>query len=117
MDPIEAANQASEKGIKVFTIALGTDEGTVTLSDPFGNNEVVPVPPDRETLGQIADITGAQFFEAPTEDALTKVYADLGSDIGLTKEKHEIGFAFAAAGALLLLAGGILSLRWFSRLP
>ncbi len=116
-DPIEAANQASEQGIKVFTVALGTDEGTVTLSDPFGNDQVVPVPPDRETLGQIADITGAQFFEAPTEEALTRVYADLGSDIGFSKERHEITFAFAAAGGLLLLAGGVLSLLWFSRLP
>ncbi len=98
-------------------MALGTDEGTVTLVDPFGNEQVVPVPPDRETLSKIAEITGSTFFEAPTNEALTEVYSDLGSDIGFTEEKKEITFAFAAAGGILILLGGLFSALWFNRLP
>ncbi len=117
LDPIEAAREANDRGVKVFTVALGTDEGTVTLTDGLGNTEVVPVPPDRETLTQVAETTGAQFFDAPTEQALEQVYSSLGSKIGTTTEERDIGYLFAAGGAALLLVAGGLSLAWFSRLP
>jgi Ca-activated chloride channel family protein len=117
LDPAQAAEEAKAQGVKVYTVALGTDQGTVTLTDPFGNEEVVPVPPDKETLSQIAEITGGETFAAPTEAALQQVYEGLGSDIGFKNEKTDITFAFAAGGALLLLAGGLLSVAWFNRLP
>jgi Ca-activated chloride channel family protein len=117
LDPAEAAAQAQAAGVKVYTVALGTDSGTVTLTDPFGNEEVVPVPPDRETLRRVAQTTGGEFFQAPSGDALERVYESLGSEIGYTEEKTDITFAFAGGGALLLLAGGLLSALWFNRLP
>ena len=117
LDPVQAAEEAQAQGVKVYTVALGTDEGTVTLDDGFGNEEVVPVPPDRETLTQVAEITGGEFFEAPTDEALQSVYESLGSDIGFREKKTDITFAFAAGGALLLLGGGLLSALWFNRLP
>ena len=117
LDPIQAAQEANDRGVKVFTVALGTDEGTVTLTDEFGNEQVIPVPPDRETLSQVAETTGAQFFDAPTEQALEQVYASLGSKIGTTTEERDVSYLFAAGGAALLLVAGGLSLAWFSRLP
>jgi Ca-activated chloride channel family protein len=117
LDPIQAAQEANDRGVKVFTVALGTDEGTVTLTDEFGNEQVIPVPPDRETLSQVAETTGAQFFDAPTEQALEQVYASLGSKIGTTTEERDVSYLFAAGGAALLLVAGGLSLVWFSRLP
>ena len=117
LDPIQAAQEANDRGVKVFTVALGTDEGTVTLTDEFGNEQVIPVPPDRETLSQVAETTGAQFFDAPTEQALEQVYASLGSKIGTTNEERDVSYLFAAGGAALLLVAGGLSLAWFSRLP
>jgi Ca-activated chloride channel family protein len=117
LDPIEAARTASAAGVKVFTVALGTDQGTVTLTDDFGNPETVPVPPDRDTLAQVARITGGSFFEAPSEASLGQVYSDLGSEIGYREKKTDITFAFAAGGALLVLLAGGLSALWFNRLP
>lgn len=117
LDPLQAAEEAQSQGVRVYTVALGTDEGTVTLTDEFGNEEVVPVPPDRQTLSQIAEISGGESFDAPSEDALEQVYAELGSDVGSKEEKTDVTFAFAGAGALLLLAGGLLSAFWFNRLP
>ncbi len=117
LDPIEAAQDAKAQGVKVYTVALGTDEGTVTLTDELGNEEVVPVPPDRETLSQIAAVSGGQFFDAPSEATVEEVYAQLGSAVGYDEEKTDVTFAFAGAGALLLLAGGLLSALWFNRLP
>jgi Ca-activated chloride channel homolog len=117
LDPLEAAQSARADGVRVFTVALGTQDGTVTLTDEFGNEQVVPVPPDRETLSQIASVTGGEFFEAPDDDELERVYTDLGSQIGFEEEERDITFAFAAGGAMLLLVSGVLSLAWFNRLP
>jgi Ca-activated chloride channel family protein len=117
LDPIQAAQDANAAGVKVFTVALGTDQGTVTLTDELGNEEVVPVPPDRDTLTQVAEITGAEFYDAPSEATLEKVYEQLGSEIGFTEEKKDVTFAFAAGGAVLLLVAGGLSLAWFNRMP
>lgn len=117
LDPLQAAEEANGRGVRIYTVALGTDEGTVTLTDQFGNEEVVPVPPDRETLSRIAEISGGRFFDAPSEEALEQVYAELGSDVGSKEDKTDVTWAFAGAGALLLLAGGLLSAFWFNRLP
>jgi Ca-activated chloride channel homolog len=117
LDPIQAAEDANAAGVRVFTVALGTDEGTVTLTDDFGNEDVVPVPPDRETLTQIAEITGGEFFAAPSEATLESVYEQLGSELGTIKEERDVTFAFAAGGAVLLLVAGGLSLLWFNRMP
>jgi Ca-activated chloride channel family protein len=117
LDPIEAAQQAKAAGIPVYTIALGTDEGTVEVVDELGFTETIEVPPDRETLAEIARITGAAAFSAPTEQALDAVYDRLGSSIGYEEELREITYAFAAGGLVLLLVAGTLSALWFNRLP
>jgi Ca-activated chloride channel homolog len=117
LDPVEASQQAKSADVKVYTVALGTDSGTVTITDGLGNPQVVPVPPDRGTLSQVAQITGGRFFQAPSQQALQSVYESLGSQIGYTDEQQDITFAFAAGGAVLLLIGGLLSALWFSRLP
>jgi Ca-activated chloride channel family protein len=116
-EPMEAAEQAEELSVPVFTIALGTPDGVVELEDQFGNPRLVRVPPDYETLESIAEITGAEYFEAPTESDLDRVYAELGSRIGFVEEDEEITYAFAAAAALLAIAAGALALIWNGRLP
>jgi Ca-activated chloride channel family protein len=116
-DPMEAAQRAKAAGIPVYTIALGTDAGTVDVVDEFGIPQTVQVPPDRETLARIARTTGAASFSAPTEQALDAVYDRLGSSIGYEEELREVTYAFAAGGLVLLLVAGSLSALWFNRLP
>jgi Ca-activated chloride channel family protein len=96
---------------------LGTPDGVVELEDQFGNPRLVRVPPDYETLQSIAETTGAEYFEAPTESDLDRVYSELGSRIGFVEEDEEITYAFAAAAALLAIAAGALGLVWNGRLP
>jgi Ca-activated chloride channel family protein len=117
IEPMEAAEQAAELSIPVFTIALGTPDGVVELEDQFGNPRLVRVPPDYETLESIAETTGAEYFEAPTESDLDRVYSELGSRIGFVEEDEEITYAFAAAAAALAIAAGGLALIWNGRLP
>ena len=116
-DPMDAVEVAKEAGVPIYTIALGTDSGTVDVTDEFGNSQTYAVPPDPETLKQIAEETGGQFFEAPTEADLQAVYDELGSQVGFEKKERELSAPFAGAGAALLLLGGTLSVLWFGRIP
>ena len=100
----------------MFTIALGTDGGTI-LAGPPGQEQVIPVPPDRETLAAIAEYTGAESFDAQSADALEKVYAGLGSRVGRQDKPREVTAMFVAAGALLLAGAAGLALLGAPRLP
>ena len=115
--PMEAASDAKELGVPVFTIALGTDQGMVDVPDETGTMRRIPVPPDELTLQRIAQATGARFFAAPTNHDLKDVYRELGSKIGFIKEKQEVTVLFSATALLFLVAGATLSLGWFSRFP
>jgi Ca-activated chloride channel family protein len=117
-DPIAAAEQASDLGIKIFTVALGTENGFVDLYDEeSGRFQRVFVPPDEETLEDVATITEAEFFSALSGDELTQVYESLSSQLGHEVEKQEITWWFAGFAALLLAASAGLSLAWFNRFP
>ena len=115
--PMEAASDAKELGVPVFTIALGTDQGMVDVPDETGTMRRIPVPPDELTLQRIAEATGARFFAAPTSRELKDVYRELGSKIGFVKEKQEVTVLFSATALLFLVAGATMSLGWFSRFP
>lgn len=112
LQPLEGAELAKEAGFPVYTVALGTPDGVIERG-PFGGapqdaGQVIPVPPDPETLRAIAQTTGGEFSEARTADALTKAYDNLGSRLGREPGESEITWLFLAiAGALLLLAGGL----------
>ena len=116
-EPLDAAAQAAEAKVPVYTVALGTAEGTIQGPDGYGGVRTIAVPPDPVTLTQVAEATGGRFFEAADEDALRSVYDEIGSQVGVEEEQRELTVAFTAAGAVLLLLGGALSALWFSRIP
>lgn len=96
---------------------MGTAYGQVTVDDQFGLPVTLDVPPDTETLAQIAEITGATAFDAPTAQDLSAVYDNLQSRIGTTQDEQEITAWFAAAALVLVVTGAGLSALWFGRLP
>jgi Ca-activated chloride channel family protein len=111
-DPVEVAREAKRRGIPVNTVALGTDEGVVQI----GANTLA-VPPDREAMKEVARVSGGRYFDAPDQNQLRSIYERLGSRLGSETEQREVTAAFAGGGLLLLLAGGLLSLKWSGRLP
>jgi Ca-activated chloride channel homolog len=128
--PFEGADRAKAAGIPVYTVALGTPEGTVTgqfgfgpggpppgAPQGFGGERTIPVPPDPETLRQIAETTGGKFTEARTADVLEQTYEELGSSLGRTPGETEVTFIFLAGAGILLLAAGVLSALWSPRFP
>ena len=117
LEPAEAANRAAAAGMPVYTIALGTQDGIVDVEDENGETQRVPVPPDTETLAEVAETTGARYFEAPTEADLKAIYDSVGSKVGTTEEQQEVTFAFAAGGLALVIVGAATAAFWFNRFP
>lgn len=116
LTPEDASREARAFGIPVYTIALGTPAGELTLE--FGGmRRVIPVPPDRATLRRIAETTGGKFFDAPSAAALSSAYEQLDSLLSTEPEPMEATFALLGAAALLLVLAGAFSAAWSGRLP
>jgi Ca-activated chloride channel family protein len=117
MEPLPAAELAAALNVPIYTIALGTADGVVTVLDDQGQLHTLNVPPDTETLAAIAETTGGRSFQAPTAQDLAQIYQSIGSKIGYTTEEREVTQWFAAAGLLLVVAGAGLAAHWFNRFP
>jgi Ca-activated chloride channel homolog len=115
--PHDAATDARRLSVPVFTVALGTNHGTVAVPSFGGHSYSPPVPPDPATLRAIASTTGGKFFAAPTSDDLSSVYRRLGSRIGFVKQWREVTVVFAGGGLLLFVAALSVSLPRSNRLP
>jgi Ca-activated chloride channel family protein len=113
---VTAAREAGRLKIPVYTVALGTASGTITVPRSGGGTQTRPVPPDPAALRQIAQASGGQASTAANAASLSHVYERLGSQLGRRKEPREITAGFAGAGLALLALGSALSLRWFGRL-
>jgi Ca-activated chloride channel family protein len=111
-DPVEVARAARRARVPVYTVALGTSEGVIET--PGG---LLPVPPDPETMREIARVSGGRAFTAEDEQRLDQVYKELGSKIGSRREPREITAGFAAGGLVLLLGAAGLAVRGTGRLP
>lgn len=109
LQPYQAALEAKQAGIRVYGIAFGTPNGTVSFGFGAFTNQV-PVPPDPATIQMIAQVTGGRSYTAQTASSVAGIYRSLGSSIGRTTKEVPIASWFAAAAAFLLLgafAGGL----------
>jgi Ca-activated chloride channel homolog len=115
-DPIPVAREAARLGIPIYTISLGTPGGTVeNPSQPWLPPQQVP--PDAETMREIAQVARGQAFSVADADRLDRIYERLGSRLGTENEEREVTAAFAGGALLLLVAAVALGLRGRARLP
>jgi len=112
-DPVEIAKQAALRGVRVFTVGVGSAEGTVLRIQ----GRSVRTRLDEASLKKIADLTDGQYYNASNEGDLKTIYDNLGSRTVLRTEKTEITYLFTGAAIIVSLMAGMLSLLWFSRLP
>ena len=111
-DPVGVARDAGRRRIPIYTVALGTADGVVP-GGPFGMP--LSVPPDPQSLREIARVSGGQAFQVSDQEQLNRIYERLGSRVGSRKERREVTAAFAGAGLVLLLAAVASGVRWRSR--
>jgi len=110
-DPLEAAKMAAERGVKVFTVGIGTKAGETIGFEGWS----MRVKLDEETLKTISNVTRANYFYAGTAEDLKQVYEGLSSRIVVETKETEISALLAVAGALLVLLASGLSVWWFGR--
>ncbi len=112
VDPQEAAKMAADRGIRVYSIGLGTVDGEV----PGFEGWSMYLKLDEPSLKAIALTTQAEYFYAGDAGALKKVYEKLGTRLQIDKKETEISAILALASAVLALAAAGLSLLWFNRI-
>jgi Ca-activated chloride channel family protein len=111
-DPVEAARMAAERGVRIFTVGVGTPNGEILVGEGWS----MRVRLDEETLKTIANVTRGEYFYAGTAVDLKKIYRSLNSRFVLEKKETEITALFAATAALAALLSALLSLLWFNRI-
>ena len=112
-DPIEVAQTAIERGVRVHTVGLGTAEGATIEVDGFNLSTQL----NESVLQEIALLTEGSYFAIEDLDDVPSVYEELETEFVVESREVEVTSTFGGVGALLLLAGGALSLVWFGRVP
>ncbi len=139
--PLDAAQQAADRRLRVYTVGFGTENPGEMLctreqlgSDPFGRGGGFGggfgggmdgnfggggmggfrrfLVLDEPTLRGVADLTGGEYYQAENAEQLLDVFLNLPTNVVLQTETREISVLFAALGALLATVAVGLSLRW-----
>lgn len=125
ISPATAAEAAKALGIKVYTIAAGTNGPVPMPVEIMGRTMYrnVMMKVDEESLKQIAQTTDAQFFRATSTKTLTEIFSAIDklekSTVQLSqyKEYQELFPWFAGAGALLLALHALMEQTLWRRIP
>jgi Ca-activated chloride channel family protein len=119
IEPLDAAQQAKDRGVRVYTIGFGTDMRASEGGQQGGGFDPFAGAPsgfrrgiDEATLKQVAELTGGEYYTAESADELLKVFQDLPTSLITKRERTEVSVFFTAAGALLAALAVGLSLRW-----
>ena len=129
--PLSAAQQAVERGIRVYTIGFGTTNNSSPMNcgdeDPFGFGGGFGSPfgggggfgggafrreIDEDTLKQVASATGGEYYIATSAGELQDVFQNLPTYVIATRETTEISVFFTAFAVLFTILAVILALRW-----
>ena len=111
VDPLEAAKWAADRGVRVYTVGVGTLQGETIGFEGWS----MRVRLDEETLKSVALRTNAEYFHAASAADLKKVYETLSSRLTVEKRETEISALLALLGAVLALLAAGLSVWWFGR--
>jgi Ca-activated chloride channel family protein len=112
-DPLDAAQTAADRGVRIHTIGVGSPAGTTLHVNGF----TVHTQLDEALLQEIAKLTDGVYYNAENEEDLRTIYQSLNPQWVIKPEKMEVTSIFAGASILILLLGGAFSLVWFSRVP
>ncbi len=122
--PLEAAQQAVDRGVWIDTVGFGESHGSIPFDGGFGGGAGgggfgggsfgggFRTGIDKATLKQIAEMTGGMYYSATSAGELESVFQKLPTYRITRHELMELSVAFTALGALLAVAAMLLSMRW-----
>jgi Ca-activated chloride channel family protein len=121
--PLFAAQQAAERGVRIYPIGFGTTNVAIMdcwnrfpddppgVEDPLGGGSFGNGP-DEATLKQIAEMTGGKFYSATSAAELQMVFQDLHDYVAMANKTIEVSVFFAAIGAVMSMVALTLSMLW-----
>jgi Ca-activated chloride channel family protein len=112
-DPLEAARAAADAGVRIYTVGLGSADGTTIEVEGFKVHSRL----DEPMLRRIAETTDGTYYAAADPEELSAIYDNIETRLVVRPEEMEITSLFAGAGILILVLGGVASLFWLGRLP
>jgi Ca-activated chloride channel family protein len=112
-DPLEAAMTAADRGVRIYTVGVGSAAGTTIEVEGFKVHSQL----DESMLRRISEITDGAYYAAGDPKELSAIYDSIDTRLVLRPEAMEVTSLFAGAGVLVLLIGGVSSLLWLGRLP
>lgn len=112
-EPLDVAQAAADRGVRIYTIGVGSPTGTTLTVNGF----TIFTQLNEPLLQRMADLTGGRYFNAADEEQLQTIYSGLQPQLVVREQSLEVTALLAGLGIALLLGGGAISLWWFSRLP
>ncbi len=112
IDTLEAAKMAADRGVRVYTVGIGTVNGETIGFEGWS----MRVRLDEATLKTVAQKTDADYFYAGTAQDLKKVYETLSSRLTVEKKETEISGLLALIAAGFAISAAALSVLWFNRI-
>jgi Ca-activated chloride channel family protein len=111
-DPLAAAQTAADRGVRIYTVGIGSAAGTTVTVDGFQIHTQL----DEATLQQISQVTGGTYYAASDAQQLRSIYDDLDTQLVIQPQMTEITSLLAGMSLLLLIGGVLTSLLWLGRL-
>ncbi len=112
-DLLEAGKLAAERGVRIFTVGIGSTEGAVLSVDGWS----MRVRLDEDKLKKLADMTRGEYFRAGSADDLKGIYKHLSAKVALGKGREtEITALFVALGVILAICAAMLSMLRSNRI-
>ncbi len=112
-DPLTIAQAATDLGIRIYTVGIGSAAGAVLNIEGFNIHSRL----DEPMLQQLSLMTGGTYYNAESQEDLINIYDNLDPQLVIKPEEMEITPLFAGMSIFILLIGGACSLLWFGRLP
>ncbi len=112
-DPLIAAKAAADRGVRIYTVGIGSATGTLLHINGFNVHTQLNEP----MLQEIAKATGGSYYGAASAQQLSGVYGSLAPELTMRPQRTEVTALLALVGALVLMSSGLLSLLWFGRAP
>ena len=112
-DPLAAAQAAAERGVRIYTVGIGSAAGANVHIDGF----VLHSQLDDTMLRQVAARSDGAYYSADSAQGLLDIYRNINTQLVVKPEDTEVTSVFAGAGIFFLLVGAAFSLLWSGRMP
>jgi Ca-activated chloride channel family protein len=112
-DPLIVAQIATNAGIRMFPIGIGSADGATVEIDGYR----IATALNEELLQEIAATTDGTYYFADDAEGLAEIYDGIDLRLTVNGEPREVTALVAAGAVVLMLIAAGFSMRWLGRVP